>query len=131
MSWLADLILVIHVAFVAFVVGGLATIWIGAAAGWSWVRNFWFRIAHFAAICVVAAEALLGIVCPLTQWEDALRRVHTDQGFIARWLHRVLFYDFPEWVFTTAYVLFAVIVAATFWGVPPRRQRAPPHDRRV
>lgn len=119
---LADAILVAHFAFVLFVVGGLAAIWTGAAAGWRWVRNFWFRIAHLAAICCVALEALIGMVCPLTEWEDALRGAPSETSFIARWLHRVLFYSLPEWVFATAYVLFALAVAATFWLVPPRRR---------
>lgn len=119
----ADIILVVHFLFVAFVVGGLALIWIGAAAGWRWVRNFWFRIAHLAAIGFVAAEALLGMICPLTAWEDALRGARTETSFIARWIHRVLFYSFPDWVFTTAYVLFALVVAATWWGVRPQRSR--------
>ncbi|MBI4192252.1 MAG: DUF2784 domain-containing protein [Betaproteobacteria bacterium] len=122
MYWLADLILIVHFAFVLFVVGGLPAIWIGAAAGWRWVRNFWFRIAHLAAICFVAAEALIGTVCPLTEWEDALRGRGTDTSFIARWLHRILFYSFPEWVFTAAYVLFALVVALTFWLAPPRQR---------
>ncbi len=121
-SLLADIILVVHFLFVAFVVGGLALIWLGAAAGWRWVRNFWFRIAHLAAICFVAAEALLGIICPLTAWEDALRGARNETSFIARWIHRVLFYSFPDWVFTTAYVLFALAVALTFWLAPPRRR---------
>src|SRR5258706_1736093 len=94
---LADFILVIHFLFVLFVVGGLATIWIGAAAGWRWVRNFWFRIVHLAAISLVAAEALFGVVCPLTAWEDALRGRNPEASFIARWIHRVLFYEFPDW----------------------------------
>jgi hypothetical protein len=34
----------------------------------------------------------------------------------------VLFYDFPEWVFTVAYVAFAAIVALTLWLVPPGRR---------
>ncbi len=119
---LADAILVAHFAFVLFVVGGLALIGTGAAAGWRWVRNFWFRIAHLAAICCVALEALIGMVCPLTEWEDALRGAPSETSFIARWLHRVLFYSLPEWVFATAYVLFALAVAATFWLVPPRRR---------
>ena len=124
----ADIILVVHFLFVMFVVGGLALVWIGAMAGWRWVRNFWFRIAHLAAICFVAAEALLGIICPLTAWEDALRGARTDTSFIARWLHRVLFYSFPDWVFTAAYVLFALAVALTLWLVPPRGRgkRNPP-----
>ena len=117
---LADAILVVHFAFVLFVVGGLALTWIGAAAGWLWVRSFCFRVAHIAAIVFVAGEALLGFWCPLTIWEDALRGVHEDKSFIARWIHRVMFYDFPEWVFTLAYVLFAFAVAATWWLVRPR-----------
>jgi len=122
MYWLADLILIIHFAFVLFVVGGLLMIWVGAAAGWRWVRDFRFRIAHFAAIGFVAAEALFGMVCPLTIWEDALRGTHIETSFVARWLHRVLFYSFPEWMFTIAYVLFALAVAATLWLVPPQRR---------
>lgn len=118
---LADLVLVVHFAFVAFVVGGLALIWIGAAAGWAWVRNFWFRVAHLAAIVFVAAEALLGVMCPLTVWEDALRGRDSEVGFIARWIHGVMFHQLPPWVFTVAYVGFCLIVAATFWAVPPRR----------
>jgi hypothetical protein len=120
MTWLADLILIIHFLFVAFVVGGLASIWIGAAAGWRWVRNWRFRITHLAAIVLVAAETLLGMVCPLTVWEDALRGASTEASFVSRWLHRVLFYSFPEWTFTIAYVLFALAVAVTFWLAPPR-----------
>jgi hypothetical protein len=118
-SLLADLILVVHLAFVVFVVGGLPMIWIGAAAGWHWVRNFWIRIAHLGAIVFVAAEALAGIWCPLTVWEDALRGAHGDKGFVARWIHRVLYYDFPPWVFTVAYAGFALLVAATWWFVRP------------
>jgi hypothetical protein len=119
----ADLILIVHFAFVLFVVGGLPAIWIGAARGWRWVRNFKFRVAHLAAICFVALEALLGMACPLTVWEDALRETLTETGFVARWLHRLLYYSFPDWVFTCVYVLFALVVAATWWRVPPQRSR--------
>jgi hypothetical protein len=122
-SWLADLILIAHFLFVAFVVGGLALIWIGAAAGWEWVRDFWFRIAHLAAIVFVAGEALLGIWCPLTLWEAQLRGADGGKSFVAQWVHRILFYDFPERVFTIAYVLFALAVAATLWLVPPRPRK--------
>ena len=130
MSWLADLILIVHFLFVAFVVGGLALIWIGAAAGWSWVRNFWFRVAHLAAIAFVAGEALLGIWCPLTVWEAQLRGADAAKSFVAQWVHRVLFYDFPEWAFTLLHVGFALIVAATWWLVRPHKRKgahqAPP-----
>jgi hypothetical protein len=120
---LADLILIIHFSFVLFVVGGLLAIWIGAAMHWCWVRNLRFRIAHLAAIVFVTGEALAGIWCPLTVWEDALRGAASDKSFVARWIHRVLFCDFPEWVFGLAYVLFALLVTATFWIVRPASAR--------
>lgn len=123
---LADIVLGVHFLFVAFVVGGLAVVWIGAAAAWQWVRNFWFRAAHLAAIVFVAGEALLGIWCPLTIWEDALRNVQEEKSFVARWIHRVLFYDFPGWVFTSAYVAFALVVAATWYFVRPARKSGAP-----
>jgi len=123
-TYLADLILIVHFAFVSFVVGGLALTWIGAIAGWQWVRNFWFRAAHLAAIVFVAGEALLGIWCPLTIWEDALRGARSDKSFVARWIHRVMFYDFPGWMFTVAYVLFALVVAGTWWWIRPTKRGA-------
>jgi Protein of Unknown function (DUF2784) len=118
---LADLILVVHFAFVLFVVGSLPLVWLGAAAGWRWVRNFGFRTAHLAAILVVSAEAVAGIWCPLTLWEDALRGITREKSFIARWIHTLLYYDLPPWVFTMAYLAFAALVALTWLRVPPRR----------
>jgi hypothetical protein len=121
---LADAVLIAHFAFVLFVTGGLVLIWIGAAAGWRWVRNPWFRFAHLAAIVFVAGEALVGVWCPLTVWEAELRGVRAEKSFLAQWIHRLMYYEFPEWVFTTAYVGFALAVAATLWLVPPVRSRA-------
>ena len=116
---LADLILVVHFAFVSFVVGGLALIWIGAAAGWRWVRNSWFRVAHLAAIVFVAGESLAGVWCPLTVWEDMLRGGVQTESFVGRWLRYLLYYQAPEWVFTAAYVAFALAVAATWYFIRP------------
>ena len=117
---LADVVLVLHFAFVLFVVGGLALILVGAVAGWRWIRNRAFRYAHLAAIVFVAVEALVGVTCPLTVWEYLLRSGSPDgPSFVGRWVSRLLYYDFPEWAFTTAYVLFAIAVAVTLWRVPP------------
>jgi len=124
MELLADTILLVHFGFVAFVVGGLGLIWIGAALQWRWVRNFWFRIVHLAAIVFVAGQALLGRMCPLTLWEDALREGQAPgKGFIARWVYDLLYWDLPGWVFTVVYVLFALVVIASFWWVKPRSPR--------
>jgi hypothetical protein len=118
----ADVVLLVHALFVAFVVGGLAFIWIGALCGWRVVRNFRFRVLHLAAILFVCAEALIGVACPLTVWEDQLRGRPAESGFIARWLHSMLYYDFPGWVFGLVYSLFAIFVVLTFVLFPPIRQ---------
>ena len=125
---LADLALVIHAAVVAFFVVGLVLIWVGRFRGWAFVRNFWFRAAHLAAIGVVAAESLGGFVCPLTMWEDRLRLLAGGQqryagSFIQHWLHRLIFFDFGERVFTIAYLAFFLAVALSFWLIPPRWPR--------
>jgi hypothetical protein len=117
----ADAILVLHFLFVLFVTGGLLLIWIGAWRGWSWVRNPAFRIAHLIAIAYVAGESLAGMACPLTEWEDALRGAASDKSFIARWIHRLMFFALPEWVFTVIYTVFATVIVATLWFIPPRR----------
>lgn len=105
-----------------FIVGGLIAIWAGAACEWNWVRNPWFRYAHLAAIVFVAAEALLGIACPLTVWEDLLRGSPQADSFVGRWIRRLLFYHAPEWVFATAYTGWALATVLTLKFVPPRKK---------
>lgn len=121
-SFLADIVLVVHFAFALFVVGGLVAVWIGAAAGWRWVRNFRFRVAHLAAILFVSGESITGVVCPLTDWEAALRGARAEKNFVAQWVHRVLYYDWPDWVFTALYLGFALLVAATWIAVRPGKK---------
>ena len=77
------------------------------------------RWAHDVAALATATVFLLGADCPLTVWEDALRGFATEKGFIELWLHALLFYDFPGWVFTAGYVFFAGVVAATWYWVRP------------
>ncbi|HVE06384.1 MAG TPA: DUF2784 domain-containing protein [Paraburkholderia sp.] len=122
-DWLADAVLVVHAALVLFIVGGLAAIWLGAALHWDWVHNRGFRGVHLCAIVVVAALALAGVACPLTVLEDALRHApDANQGFVQRWVGRLLYYRLPAWVFTLAYAAFAALVLLTWRIVPPRRR---------
>ena len=117
---LADAVLVMHAAFVLFVAGGLIATWMGVAFGLAFARNRWFRCLHLAAIAFVAIESLLGYACPLTIWEDALRGNAGDKGFVARWVHAWMYWDWPAWVFTAIYLSFAALVASTWWRYPPR-----------
>lgn len=122
--WLADLILVIHFLIVLFNVGGLLAIWLGAALGWGWVRNFWFRVIHLGLMGFIAVQAAIGALCPLTVWEDQLRGGEPGNGFLQRWIAQLLFYDLPGWFFTVAYIAFAGLVLLTFFLIPPRRRTA-------
>jgi hypothetical protein len=124
-SSLADVILVLHAILVLFNIGALPVIWVGYFRGWAFVRNFYFRIIHLLLIGVVAAESVFGIMCPMTTWEDALRSSRGTEplhqnGFIAHWVHQLLFFDFPAWVFTVAYLLFLMLVVLTFFCVRPQ-----------
>jgi Protein of Unknown function (DUF2784) len=120
----ADAILLLHVLFVAFVVVGLLAVFAGAALAWEWVRNPWFRILHLVAIVVVAAQAWLGLVCPLTGIEMALRAKAGEAAysgaFISHWLQQLLYVDAPAWVFTACYSAFAILVAMSWLWVRPR-----------
>jgi hypothetical protein len=124
---LADAVLVSHVALMAFVVLGLPLIVVGHLRGWRWARSPWLRLAHLGTIVVVAGEAWLGVVCPLTTLEMALRaraRASTYQGsFVEHWLQALLFWQAPAWVFTAAYTAFGLSVLATWWAWPLRLRR--------
>lgn len=119
---IADAILVVHFGIVLFIVGGLIAVWLGAALGWRWITNPWFRYAHLGAIVFVAGEALIGMACPLTLWEDAARGGLEAESFVGRWVRRLLFYEAPPWIFTAAYVAWALATLATLRLVPPRRK---------
>ncbi|MEK9817085.1 MAG: DUF2784 domain-containing protein, partial [Limnobacter sp.] len=107
------------------VVGGLLLIVFGNLLRWPWVNHWWFRVLHLLAISVVVFESWLGIECPLTTLENWLR-LQAGQGvyqgsFIQHWVHGVMFYEAPGWVFALAYTLFALVVVAAWWRWPPQQ----------
>jgi len=124
---LADLLLVAHVAIVLFIVGGLVAIAVGGPLGWGWVRGFRWRVLHVIAMGFVAIGAVAGRICPLTVWEDALRRRAGESGygmgFVQYWLERLLYHDWPDWAFTVLYLAVFGAILAAWWLVPPRRSR--------
>ena len=103
---------------------GLALILLGIALRWGWVRNFWFRALHLAAIGFVVLESLIGMTCPLTDWEHGLRELAGEASysgdFIGYWAHRLIFCRAEPWVFTVLYITFGLAVLAAFVLAPPR-----------
>lgn len=124
--WLADAVLVLHVAVVVFVAGGLLLILVGNLRHWRWVNGWLFRGTHLLAIGVVVIQAWLGRLCPLTILESWLREQGGEAGyrqsFVQTWLQRLLYYEAPLWVFALAYTVFALLVIAAWWRFPPRRR---------
>ncbi|HMP02729.1 MAG TPA: DUF2784 family protein [Gemmatales bacterium] len=147
MNWpnfFANVILAVHVGYIIVVLAGLLVILLGGLLRWQWVRNFWFRLIHFAMMGVVVLETAMGWTCPLTTWEVQLRNesgiaetvvvTYVEDGqqkqgvllkppptdFIPRMLSRLLFLDFPTYVFTIAYYTIGALILAGLIFVPPR-----------
>jgi hypothetical protein len=119
----ADAILILHSLVVLFIIMGLLTIIIGGLLEWNWIKKRWFRLLHLLAIVVVVVQAWLGRICPLTILEMWLRQqageLSYEVSFVQYWLQRLLYYDFPLWVFAAAYTLFGLAVIASWFWFPP------------
>jgi hypothetical protein len=128
-SLLADFVVALHFAYVGFVVLGLLLVLLGRLFHWRWVSNPWFRLIHLTMMGIVVVESLLGITCPLTDWEKALRHAAgqtVDEGsFMGRLMHNLIFYEAGPQTFTLIYVLFFTLLVASFFLVPIRFERRP------
>jgi hypothetical protein len=130
----ADVILILHFAIVAFVVGGAVMVWAGYLAHWAWVRNARFRVVHLLTMLFVLVESLVGVLCPLTEWEHRLRvrggtAVGPAESFIKTWLHKIMYYDLSAGTFILLYlgffalIVLALIVVPPDWRAKSRRRR--------
>ena len=70
-SVLADLLVLLHAAFVAFVVAGGLLVF----------RRPWIAAFHVPAVAWAALLELNGWICPLTPWENALRARAGETGY--------------------------------------------------
>ena len=125
---LADALLLLHALIVVFNVAAVPVIWLGYLLRWRFVRNFSFRVTHLLLIGFVAAESVLGLICPLTTWENALRVKAGDdalypRGFVSYWVHRLIFHDLGQAVFAVGYGVFFALVFFTWVWVKPRPPR--------
>lgn len=122
-GYLADAVVTLHLAYVLTVIVVLLFIPLGKILRWQWVRWFWLRIVHLAMIGVVAIQAWLGAICPLTHLENYLRGLagqETYSGtFVGRLVESLLYYECPSWVFLVAYTAVAALTALTLVWVPP------------
>ena len=53
----ADAVVVVHMAYVLFVIVGFLLTLAGCVLRWRWIRNPWFRGIHLTMILIVVFEA--------------------------------------------------------------------------
>jgi len=128
---LADAIVVVHFAVVLLVLVGEFLILLGGLRRWHWVGGRVFRGIHLAIIGFVATIAAVGKLCPLTVWENELRRLGgkpiEQSSFVAYWAHELLFVDIDLRILTYCYIAFGLLVLGSLYIVPVRwRKPLPP-----
>ena len=116
----ADLVLIIHFSIVFFVVFGLVALPIGYLRNYCWTQNAKFRVAHMLLMGFITLEAGLGITCPLTTIENALRQIEYQKSFVAYWVSRFIYWDLPTYSFVILYFS-CFIWSLVFWKLHPPR----------
>lgn len=125
-EFLADFILYFHLLYVLGVLVPIPLIALGFWHGWKWVRRPWLRNIHVGMILFVVFEVFVGMICPLTEWEAALRARSPGEnlypeGFMAAWISKILFSDFEPWVYVIMYITTALIIIDLYILVPPEK----------
>jgi hypothetical protein len=119
-SWMADLVLVAHLAFVAFVA-------LGGFLVWRWRRLAW---VHVPVALWGAAIAVVGFTCPLTPLENRLQRLGGRTGYQGGFIeHYVTAMLYPAGLTREAQLVLGTAVLAlnlvVYWRVlaVSRRER--------
>ncbi len=98
---LADLVFLAHLAFVLFVVLGGIVVWWRPKLAW----------LHLPAVAWGALIEFAGWICPLTPWEQSLRRLAGDKGYAGGFVENYLFpLLYPEGLTREVQVALGVLV---------------------
>ncbi len=111
---LADAVMLAHFGFLVFLA-------VGGFVAW---RYRWVFVPHAAAVGW-AMFSLAGVECPLTDWEDGLRRLAggegLSRGFVDTYLTGVVY---PQEHLLAAQLLLAGLAAVSWIGLAVRVHRA-------
>ena len=113
--WPADALVVVHLAYLAFLpLGGFLV--------WRWPRLVW---AHLAAVAAGIASITVGFDCPLTTWEQSLRRRGGQRpytnGFVDQYLTGRVYPHGYDWA---VQAIFGICIVASYALMVRRSQRA-------
>jgi len=114
---LANLVVFVHLCFVAFVV-------VGGFLAWRWRRIVWLHIP--AAIWGALIE-FAGWICPLTPLENTLRRAAGQAGYQGGFIeHYVIPVLYPSGLTRAIQVSLGILVVVVnvvaYWRIVKRRQ---------
>ena len=99
----ADVVLLVHFAFVLFVV-------LGGALLLRWPKLAWI---HLPAVVWAALVELNGWICPLTPIEIELRRASGEAGYTGDFLeHYIVALLYPEGLTRAIQIALAIVVVA-------------------
>jgi len=99
----ADAVLLVHLAFVVFVI-------LGGALSLRWPKLAWI---HLPAVMWAALVELNGWICPLTPLEVELRRASGDAGYAGDFLeHYIVALLYPEGLTRAMQIGFGAAVVA-------------------
>jgi hypothetical protein len=119
----ADLVLVVHLLFIVFVVGGVFL-------AWRWPRVVW---VHLPAMVYGALIEFVGFTCPLTPLQDYLLRRGGETGyrggFISHYLIQVIYPAGLTRGIQIGLGFFVVLVAVVGYGGYLRRRAGRPQVR--
>ena len=108
---LADVVVVIHLAFIVFVAAGGLLAW-----RWPWVVGL-----HLPSLVWAIAIVTVGFTCPLTPLEKALRERAGEQGYAGGFVdHYVEGVIYPEALTPALRALAAVLVVVGYVQVARR-----------
>ncbi len=124
---LADILMAAHFAWILFMLLGFA---LTLRALWrpKFFERWLFRSIHLIGILFVAALELLDKYCPLTIWENALRR-HNDPdtdypgSFIIGHIEKLIYPDVSPLVVVIPTIFIAVFTLTVFILRPPSKFR--------
>src|SRR5215470_13941125 len=97
----ADAVLVVHVAFVVFVV-------LGGALVLRWPKLAWI---HLPAVVWAALVEVNGWICPLTPLEVSLRKAAGESGYAGGFIeHYIVALLYPEGLTRAMQIAFGILV---------------------
>jgi len=97
----ADLLVIVHLVFIIFVIAG----------GFTILKWRWMFFLHIPAVIWGAIVEINGLLCPLTPWENSLRKIAGEKGYSESFIeHYLIPLIYPAEINQTMLTIMGVMV---------------------